>query len=106
MEKKYEITEASYVLGCTEGELKNRCMKINSDIQGEFEILERDCKLPASRPTSGNSNDTIVMNIQSRDIFFVKGIYLKEIVPEKMIEVDGKEYSESTLKSALRDYVG
>lgn len=107
MERRFKVIDGSYNMMCKgDGVVKYQSVGHNSPYGKVVEVLARDLELPF-KMTSHNliPNNTIIRD-EDGTIYFTRMKYLKEIKPEKMIEVAGKEYSESTLQKAMQQYVG
>ena len=101
----YEIFDYSYNLAIFNGNLSG--LEYNKNPHNKYKILGTDCKLPIDMSGGtplGMFNDTIIRNTINGLIVFTQRRLIRSIT-EKMLTVDGKEYSESTIKNALREYV-
>ena len=104
MKRIFAINDSSWVVACLgDGKLET----VGNISDRRFEILGEDCILPSTRFLGKDRRcDTVIRDLRSGNIYFAVKRLMVRTNPEKTIKVDGKEYSESTIKQALREYVG
>ena len=75
--KMYQVNDGSYALANVGGEMKPTSSKELGD--RKFSILVSGCDLPASYNLPTKRNDTIIMDIKSGQIVFIKTRFLREL---------------------------